>query len=107
MANQKWPKDCISVALVCGRRFNRTCPDQRLDLCLSRSLSEVRDTTSNRLTKCNEEWPRDALQDMAPVNWQKRRMKTLGTSGHAYGVLSGGNYRAYLALTREKFEGVM
>ena len=50
-------------------RFNRTYRDEVLDLYLFRSLTEVRDMTSNWMTKYNEERPHDALQDMAPVEY--------------------------------------
>lgn len=56
-------------------RFNRTYRDEVLDLYLFRSLTEVRDMTSNWMTKYNEERPHDALQDMAPVEYLMAKMK--------------------------------
>ena len=56
-------------------RFNRTYQDEVLDLYPFRSLTEVRDMTSNWMTKYNEERPHDALQDMAPVEYLMAKMK--------------------------------
>ncbi len=51
-------------------RFNRTYRDEILNMCVFKTLNEIRELTENWIREYNEERPHDSLGDLTP--WEYR-----------------------------------